>query len=493
MTGKNALQQQPQQQLQQQRQKQKQHLFLNGSIGKALYSLALPIIAANILQSCYQFTDAFWVGRLGSSAVAAVSVSTPVTFLLIAIGSGLAMAGTTLTSQYMGAGQGDKINQVAGQTLLMVLALSIVLAALGCLLAPHILTLMGVDADVYKDAIKFMRVSFIGVVFVFSFSMFQSLMRGVGHTTVPLLIVLFTVVLNLILDPLFIFGYGPIPAYGVEGAALATIATQSLAAVAGIVVMLQGKYGIRLRLKHLVPQPQYMKKAVLLGLPGSLELSTRSLGLMLMSFLVASMGTMTIAAYGIGANIIQLVMIPAMGLSMAVSTLAGQNIGAGKLRRAEQITQLATLYGFLMLTAVGIIAYIFAEKILWFFVPNESEVIEQGAHFIRVMALSWGGIGIQLCILAAFRASGNMVNAMVLAMVSLWLLRFPLAYVLSKHTNLGEEGLWWSFPVSNIITAIIALAWFAQGSWKHTVLIDEQQQQSMKTTDEILCEEGYRH
>ncbi|WP_370979822.1 MATE family efflux transporter [Agaribacterium sp. ZY112] len=468
-----------------------QQLFLNGSISHALYSLALPIILANILQSCYQFTDAFWVGRLGSAAVAAVSVSTPVTFLLIAIGSGLAMAGTTLTAQYMGAGRQDKVNEVAGQTLLMVVGLSSVLGAIGLVLAPHLLTLMGVEQDVYNDALKFMRVSFIGIVFVFTFSMFQSLMRGVGHTLIPLVIVFTTVLLNLILDPLFIFGYGPIPAFGVEGAAMATLGTQSLAALVGVCVLWRGKWGIRLRLKHLVPQPSYMKKAVLLGFPGSVELSTRSLGLMVMSFLVASMGTLTIAAYGIGANIIQLVMIPAMGLSMAVSTLVGQNMGAGKIERAEQVTKLATLMGCLFLTLIGGLAYLTAPHIMWFFVPNEAEVIKQGAHFIRVMCLSWGGIGVQLCILAAFRASGNMINAMVLAMVSQWILRFPLAYLLSKHTSMGEEGLWWSFPITNIVTALIALAWFYAGGWKKTKITDDEQQ-SIDTADKALEEEGYR-
>src|SRR5580700_10621334 len=209
----------------------RQRLFLEGPIGRALLRLAIPIILGNLLQTGYQLTDAFWVGRLGASAVAAVSVSFPVTFLVIALGSGLAMAGATLTSQYMGAGRQDMVNHVAGQTMIMVAVTSGILGALGYVLAPYLLELLGVAPDVYLGALGFMRVSFIGIIFVFIYAMFQALMRGVGQTRIPLLIVLGTVILNFLLDPLFIFGWGPISGLGVMGAALATLATQALAAL----------------------------------------------------------------------------------------------------------------------------------------------------------------------------------------------------------------------------------------------------------------------
>src|SRR5476649_2770290 len=156
-----------------------QNLFLEGPIGKALFQLAVPIIAGNVLQTCYQLTDAFWVGRLGAAAVAAVSISFPVTFLVIALGSGLAMAGATLSAQYAGAGRQDMVNHVAAQTMLMVMITSVVLSAAGYGLSPLLLRLMGVAPDVYAGALGFMRVSFVGMIFVFSFAMFQALMRGV--------------------------------------------------------------------------------------------------------------------------------------------------------------------------------------------------------------------------------------------------------------------------------------------------------------------------
>lgn len=290
-------------------------IILEGSVGRALLALSMPIILGNLLQTGYQLTDAFWVGRLGAPAVAAVAVSFPVTFLVIALGSGLAMAGAVLIAQYAGAGRQDMVDHVAGQTMMMVLLTSTVLGAAAYLLAPDLLTLLGVAPDVRAGAVGFMQVSFVDVVFVFTYAMFQALMRGIGRTRLPLLIVLGTVLLNFALDPLFIFGWGPLPGAGVVGAAMATVVTQALAAAVGMAILLQGRQGIHLKWENLRPNPAYIRKAFLLGLPGSIELSTRALGLMVMSFLVASFGTLPTAVYGVGSTIIQVVTVPAMGLS----------------------------------------------------------------------------------------------------------------------------------------------------------------------------------
>ncbi|WP_456295384.1 MATE family efflux transporter [Vibrio sp. AK197] len=466
--------------------------LLEAPIHRALLSLAIPIVIGQILQSTYQLTDAFWVGRLGAHQVAAVSVSMPVTFLVIALGSGLAMAGATLSAQYMGARQYEKVNKVAAQTMLMVLFSSIILGLTGYLLSPYFLTLLQVEPAVYQDALRFMHVSFIGVVFVFTFAMFQAIMRGIGEVKVPLLIVFGTVILNFFLDPLFIFGYGPLPGYGVMGAALSTLVTQGLAALLGLMVLLKGRHGIHLRRYHFKPDMSYIRRAFFLGAPGSVELSARALGLIIMSFLVASFGTVTIASYGVGSNILQVVTIPAMGLSMAVSTLVGQNLGAKQVERAERVTYIGTLWGFIALTILGILAYFFAPNIVGFFIPDDPQVIENGGQFVKTMSLTWGFIGVQLCVVSAFRASGNMVNTMVLSLLSQWVFQFPLAYVLSKHTPLSQTGIWYSFAITNVLIAAVSVAWFARGRWKQTRLTDDDQDVLQVTEEALLDIEDHR-
>lgn len=448
--------------------------LLEGPILRSLLTLAIPIALANVLQAAYQLIDAFWVGRLGGAAVAAVSVTTPIMFLSIALGAGLAIAGSTLVAQYAGARNQDMVDHVAAQTLVMIVLVSVVLGALGYIAAPTILHLMGVAPDVYVGAVAFMRVSFVGLVFNFFFFMFNALMRGVGEARLPVFIVLGTVILNFALDPLFIFGWGPIPRLGVSGAAVATVGTQSLAALVGLLLLLGGRHGIHLVWRDFIPDPAYVKRAFLLGFPASIEQSARALGLTVLTFLITSFGTRTVAAYGVGSTVLQVVMIPAMGLSMAVAALAGQNIGAGNVERATRIGRLGTLMGFWSLTALGALAFVFATQVVRFFVPTDEGVIASGAVYLRIMALSWGFLGAQFSMTGVLRASGNMVMAMALTLVSQWVLQFPLAYVLSMHTALREVGIWWAFPISNVLIAAITVVVYARGDWKHRRLVEPE-------------------
>ena len=463
--------------------------LLEGPILRSLLTLAIPIVAANILQSAYQLIDAFWVGRLGGAAVAAVSISFPVMFLMFAVGAGLSIAGSTLIAQYVGAGNQKMVGHVAGQTLLMVILASVVLGTAGFFLAPSLLRLMGVAPDVYAGALGFMRVSFIGLVFNFSFFVFNAIMRSVGRPTVPVFIVLGTVVLNFVLNPVIIFGWGPVPGYGVMGAALTTLASQSIASIIGFIILRRGMHGVHVHMADFVPDLGHIKRAFFLGLPASIELSARALGLMMMTFIVSSFGTLSLAAYGVGGNILQVVIIPAMGLSMAVSALAGQNIGAGNVDRASRIGRLGAIVGFFSLTALGILVFFTSTHLVAFFVPADAEVIREGSLFLRIMCLSWGFIGAQFAFSGVFRASGNMVVNMILTVMSQWVLQFPLAYILSKHTVLGAEGIYWSMPVANIITALITACIYWRGNWREKRLLDEEEILTGKVTEEIMKDE----
>src|SRR5260370_19744193 len=445
--------------------------LLEGPIVRSLLTLAVPIALANVLQAAYQLIDAFWVGRLGGAAVAAVSVSTPIMFLTIGLGAGLAIAGSTLVAQSFGARNHDMVDHVAAHTLVMIVVVSVVLGTLGYLAAPSILRLMGVAPEVYSGAVGFMRVSFVGLVFNFFFFMFQSLMRGVGEAKLPVLIVFGTVILNFALDPLFIFGWGPIPRLGVRGAAVATVGTESLAALIGLGVLLGGRYGIHLAWRDFIPDRAYVKRAFVLGFPGSIEQSARALGMTVLTFLIASFGTVTVAAYGVGSTVLQVVMIPAMGLTMAVSTLVGQNIGAGNIDRAARIGRLGSWLGFGTLSAFGVIAFVSAPQLVAFFVPHDAPVIAAGATYLRIMPLSCGFLGAQFSMTGVLRASGNMMTTMMLTLVSQWVLQFPLAYVLSMHTSLHVLGIWWAFPISNVLIALVTIGIYSKGACKRKRLI----------------------
>ncbi len=438
-----------------------------GSIFKSLLSLSLPIIFANLLQTAYQLTDTFWVGRLGSVAVAAVSISFPIIFLIVSLGGGLAIAGTILVAHAKGREDQKAIDHITSQTFLIVTIISVILAGAGFLLAPTLIHLMGAASAVAIAAITYVRLSFVGMVFVFIYMVFQSLMRGIGDVKTPMYIVFGAVALNLILDPLFIFGFSFMPALGVAGAALATLCTQALAALVGVVILIRGKHQLQLHLDDLKLDLLLSKEMFKLGFPASIEQSTRALGITVMTFLVASFGTLTLAAYGIGSRILSFIIIPALGFSMATSTLVGQNIGAGKVKRAEKIVKLSALTGFIILSLVGCLVFVFASQLVSFFIPGDLATIKSSSLFIKIMAPTFGFIGLQMALNGAFRGAGKTIISMSLSIISLWLLRFPLAYFLSNYTALSEIGIWLAFPIANIITAIIASLWFLTGSWQH--------------------------
>ena len=444
-----------------------------GSITKSIFALSVPIVVSNLLQTAYNLTDTFWVGRLGANALAAVSLSFPIIFLIISLGGGFGTAGSILVAQFKGKEASTEVNHISGQTYLMMTIVSVVLAIAGILLSPLIVELMGAEKVVMHEAVQYMKISFIGMIFTFTYFAFQSLMRGVGDVKTPMYIVLFTVLLNLVLDPLFIFGLGVFPPMGVTGAALATLLAQAIASLIGISLLLSGKYNIHLKSKHLKADFPIIKKIFRLGLPSSLEQSGRALGMLAMTFLVARFGTTIIATYGIGMRILSFIIIPSIGLAMATSTLVGQNIGAGKIERAETIAKRSMLAGFLIMSFSGLILFIFAREITAAFIPNDPEVIKEGAYLVKVLSVTFGFVSLQQITTGVLRAAGQTLTAMLITIISLWLLRFPIATVLAFYTSLSFIGLWWSFPIANIISVAIVLTIFFKGSWKEKRLTDE--------------------
>jgi len=444
-----------------------------GSILASIFKLSWPVVLANILQTAYNLTDTFWVGRLGAEAVAAVSFSFPILFLLISAGAGLSAAGTILVAQYRGKGDSGRVDFVSAQTLLLIAFIAGVISVLGYFISEPLIKFAGAEPEVVPLAVSYLKISFAGLIFLFAFFVFQSLLRGVGVVKIPMYIVLGTVVLNFAADPLFIMGWGPVPAFGVSGAALATILTQAFAAFAALSLLLGGRFGIKLKIRNFRPDFKIIKKMFLLGLPVSVEHSTRSLSFAIMIFLVASFGTAVVAAYGIVTRIMSFVIIPAVGFGMATTALVGQNMGAGKISRAGKISLSSSGFTFLIMTLAGILFYIFSKQIISIFIPQSSQVIETGSLFMRTVALSFGFVGLQIVLGGAFRGSGNTVAAMALTLFNFIFLRVSLAYVLSNFTPLAEKGIWWAFALSNLLGGAAAAALFLTGGWKKKRITEE--------------------
>jgi len=445
--------------------------FTEGKILRSMISIAVPIIFANILQTGYHLIDTFWLGRLGANEVAAVSLSFPILFLILSLGGGLTLAGTVIVSQYKGANNQKQIDYSASQTVFVIFFVSFFLALVGNFAAGPLMKMVGAGPEILKDSVTYFKVSSFGFIFLFMFFVFQSLMRGIGNVMLPMYVILVTVFLNLILDPLFIYGLGPIPGYGVAGAAVASVLTQGFSAIFGLYILWRGKSGIKINWSDMKFDLEWTKRLFHLGLPASLEQSTRAAGMTMMVVIVTSFGSEVVAAYGIGSRILSLVIVPSLGLAIATTTLVGQNVGAGKLVRAEKIGNLIYKSAFFGLSGLGLLLFLFAEDLTSFFVPDEPKVIRDGALFIKIMAGSFGFMGIQQVLNGFFNGTGFTKASMMISILSLWVVRFPVAYALSYHSPLGYEGIWWAFPISNLIAGVAAFIFYKIGYWKKRLKI----------------------
>ena len=333
------------------------------------------------------------------------------------------------------------------------------------------MTWLGVGPEIFAEADLFQRVIFIGLVFNFSFILFQSLLRGIGEVRIPLYINSVSLGLNFLLDPLFIYGWGPIPAFGVAGAAYSTLATIGLSAIIGHYILFYGKTEFNLVLKGFRFDFQMLKRAFKLGMPSSLEISARAFGLTLLTGVAAKFGTEVLAAYGVGARLISFVVIVALGLMKANATLVGQNIGAGKMDRAEKTSNYAASIAFISMSLMGIIFFVFAEPIVKAFLDADPDVVSKGVSFIKITAPSFGFMGVQLALIGTLRGSGNTVESMIFTIIGIWLIQFPFAWIVSNMESMGYLGIWWSFPVSYVLPAIITFIWYKTGAWKNKRVI----------------------
>jgi len=444
----------------------KERNLTEGSILSTLINLSVPIILANVLQSMYQLIDTFWLGRLGVNAVAAVSLSFPLLFLILSLGSGLTLAGSVIVAQAKGARNQKNVNYSSSQTVFVIFFVSILLSIVIFFVAEPLMRLIGAGPEILTDSVTYFKYSSFGFMFLFMFFVFQSLMRGIGNVWLPMYIVLGTVLLNLVLDPLFIFGFGSFEGMGVAGAAIASVITQGISAVIGIVILLKGKRGIKIKFSQMKWDFSWTKKMFALGIPSSLEQSTRAGAMTMLVVLVTSFGSEVVAAYGIGVRILSLVVIPALGFSIATTTLVGQNVGAKQIKRAEQVGDLSAKIAFFGLTGIGVLLFVFAEPITAFFVPNDPQVIKDGALFIKIMAPSFGLLGLQQVLNGVFNGAGFTQVSLLISIFGLWMIRFPIAYLLSNNTTLDEVGMWWSFPISNFMAAAVGFIYYKTGHWK---------------------------
>jgi putative MATE family efflux protein len=462
-----------------------------GSLWRSVATIAVPVVLTNLLQATYQFVNGYFLGHAGRDALAAVSASAPMFGVLMALGLGLATAGSVFIAQYAGARRTDMVDHVAAQTLLSVGAVAACFTAIGLLCNGAVIRLIGLEAEIGRLTHAYLAVSYLGMVPMFGFMTAQAMLQSLGDARFPLRVMIASVVLNAVLDPILIFGWGPVPAMGVVGAALSTVAAQVMTCVLGLARLAGGKSGVRLRAHHFRPDLPHIRRAIGIGLPASIEQATRTFGSLVLMSLAARFGTTALAVYGLGTRIMIFFFVPMLGLSVATAAVVGQNIGAGRMDRAEAAARGTALASFAMLTLLGLLLVPLAPMLVNFMAPGEPEILASTVRFIRIFGPFLGIMALPQVLNGAFRGAGSTRQAMGISLVMQWLLQMPCALILALWTPLGLDGVMWSFPIANVLATLLAIGWFAWGPWRRSLvepasLRDTVNAMRTEAEDEIL-------
>jgi putative MATE family efflux protein len=448
-----------------------------GPISRTLLVFALPVLGANVLQSLNGSVNAVWVGRfLGESALAATSNANLVLFLILGTLFGIGMAATILVAQSVGARDLPAAKRVVGTSATFFFAVSILFAVCGWIWVDAILNLLDTPADALPLARSYLRIIFLAVPVMNVLSFVMTVLRGAGDSRTPFLFMAIAVALDIALNPLLIRGIGPFPELGIAGSAMATLVGQTISALAILIVLYVRKHPLRLAgadLALLKPDPELLRIVVVKGVPMGLQMIVISAAALTVMGLVNSYGSQTAAAYGIAAQLWTYIQMPALAIGAAVSSMAAQNVGAGRWDRIGRIT--ASGVGFnLVMTGVLVAAlYFFDRPVLGLFLIGDSAAIDIAVHINTVASWSFILFGVTIILFATVRATGAVMPPLIILVISVLLVRTTFAYAF--RSVIGVDALWWSFAVGSITALVLAAAYYRFGNWRTMHMIQEDQ------------------
>lgn len=439
---------------------------------RRLLALALPIMGASFLQTLYNLADTFFLGRLGREAVSAPSIAFNIIMFLVVFGVGFAMAATTLISQAKGKGDQERINFYASQIFTLSIVLSVLIAAAGQVFTPTLLRLMQVPDDVFPYVQTYLRVIFFGMPFMFISFIFRGIMQGIGNSMVPFRIQLVTIVLNVVIDPIVIFGLGPFPALGVAGAAGATIFCRMLESAAAVYLLASGKKGVKIQRRMLKPDKDAVLLLARIGMPTAVGQGFSSLGFIVLQGVVNTLGAVVIAAFSIAGRIIMIFNMPAMGLGQAAAVLVGQSLGAKRPDQAKLVISISLVL-IIIFMGIGMTLTFFYGQVLTGVFIDDPAVNAMGGELFRIVSFGVVFFSVFMVLNGAFQGGGDTKPIMVMNTLRLWGVRVPLAYVSVIILGFGASGIWWAMLISNFLSAGVYYMLYRSGRWIGRINPDE--------------------
>jgi putative MATE family efflux protein len=440
-----------------------------GSIPRHLVAFATPMLAANALQTAYSFVNAFWVGRfLGTEALAAVTVSQPVIFVVIASAAGLTLAGNILVAQYYGAREWDRLRQTVQTSVTLVSIASVLLLVVGQLVVRRLLVAINTPADIFAASVSYLHITLWTIPFAFGIFLIASLLRGIGDSRTPVYFQVISLLLNAILDPLLMFGWLGFPRLGLNGTAWATLTAQVLAVIALFFYLPQRRPLVAPDWRRLQLDRATAWLLLWIGVPSMVQQSVVSVsGLFIVSF-VSAFGSTADAAYGAAIRIDGIAFLPALTMGLAVSTLAGQNLGARLFDRVRQTFRWGILLSAGLSALIAAVVIGFPRSFIHIF-STDPEVVAIGAGYLRIVGWTYLLYAVMFASNGIINGSGQTLITTAFSVTSLWGIRLPLAWYLA-HRMHSVRGIWWGMLSSVFFGMLFTLAYYATGRWKRVVV-----------------------
>jgi putative MATE family efflux protein len=379
---------------------------------------------------------------------------------------GAATGTIALVARATGARQYEEANRAAGQSIMVALFLGGLSGVVGMFLSGNALGLLQPSPDVVADGVAYLRISLLGSFTAFVLFIGNSALQGAGDALTPTLVMVVANVLNIALDPIFIYGSPPVPAMGVRGAALATVLAQACAAVVSVRFLFSGRTPLHVRFSQWRPDPPLAWRILRIGIPGAGQMFARSLMSAVMMRLVAACGTAAVAAYGIGMRFHMIMLMPAFALGGAAATMVGQGLGANKPERAQRAAWLATGIDVAVMAVAATVLMTFAPTLIGFF-NSSPDVVHVGAHYLRIVSPFYVFTAAGIVFGRALNGAGDTTTPMIVTVVTLWGVQVPLAIVLSHVYEPATQGIWYAISAAMLINGVLLTAWFQTGRWKH--------------------------
>ncbi len=440
--------------------------ILNEGMTKALLKLAWPAVTSLVLQSLYNIIDAFWLGKLGTLEISAPTIAWPVIFLVLSVGMGFSVAGLALVSQYTGRKDYRMASHAAGQTLITGFIVAGALGVLGGAGSGWILSLLRIPEELVPLTNTYLRTILFGAPLAFGTFLINSIFSGWGDTITPMKIMIASVTLNAILDPILIFGVG-FEGFGVQGAAFATVISRGIVLFYALYLLFSGKRGFKVLFSDLIPVPKMMWKVIRIGFPSSIGSSVTSVAFMIITAMVAQFGPIVTAAVGVGNRVISMATMFSAGLAQATSAMVGQYLGAERKSDAYGVVWKSAAINMTVVGVVCLFTFIFGRQVTAFFI-NEPEVIYEGAKFFTIVSLSVPFYASFNVFDAGLRGAGHTVKSMILNIARLWAIRLPAIYFLGQYV--GVEGIYYAMLISNIATVAAAVLVIISKKWLERVI-----------------------